>query len=103
MTPLTKVTRRTVGALDGTFCRDRGKRLIVTLEATATDDLIILRPERNRCGVVKLSLADVYRYGLRCQANAAVLEKARHKKEVRQRQREARALKYAEKKLLKPI
>lgn len=78
MTPLHKpVTRRTIGALDGSFGPDRGKRLVSTLDR---GDLITIRPERSR-RAEQVSLFDVYRFAIRCRVNRAHLEKARIKKE----------------------
>ena len=62
--------------LDGSFGRDKNKRLVVTLHP---DGRLELRPERRRHGIT-LMLADVYRFGIRCKADAVRREKAAKRK-----------------------
>lgn len=71
-----KVCRQTLGALDGSFCADRGRLLIVCLEQ---GDLISLRPKGRRTGET-VSLFDVYRFAVRCAVGRKTLEKARERK-----------------------
>jgi hypothetical protein len=79
MTILTKPIRReTVDELDGSFCRDRGRKLIITL---SLGDIIIFRPKGRRARQETISLFDAYRYATRCRVGRETLEKARAKKE----------------------
>lgn len=67
MTEITKTTYRvTVGALDGSYGPDRGRKLVAGL---AVGDLLELRPQGTR-RAVRLSLFDAYRFAIRCQVNA---------------------------------
>ena len=94
MTPLSKpVTRATTRGLPASFLADRERKLVVTLRPgdDQLGDLITLRPHRRRDGAVTLSLADVYRYGLRIQAAMRALEKAKRAKARKADQRMARA------------
>lgn len=87
MTPLKKPVRRvTVGALDGTHGRDRGKPLVASLEL---GDLLTLRPAGTR-RMETVSLFDVYVYAVRCRVNATQLARAREKKAQKAEQRRAR-------------
>ena len=73
MTALTKtVYRVTLGALDGSYGPDRGRRLVAGL---AAGDLIEMRPQGTR-RAVRLSLFDAYRYAVRCRADS-VLRRAK--------------------------
>ncbi len=67
MTTITKTTYRlTVGALDGSYGPDRGRRLVSGL---AVGDLLELRPAGTR-RAVRLSLFDAYRLAVRFQVQA---------------------------------
>jgi hypothetical protein len=68
--PLRRVTR---GGLDYCYGKDRGRRLIASLEV---GDLLTLRPYGTRRSEA-ISLFDVYRYALQCRVNRTRLEKAR--------------------------
>lgn len=102
--PVTKtvnavVKRITRNELDGSFGRDRGRKLVVTLESI---DLLCLKPERTRSGQKLCApLAEVYRWMVMRRANKAHLEKARERKLSRQRQREQRSIDRAEQRLLR--
>lgn len=86
--PARAVTR---DELDGSFGVDRGRKLIVSLEAC---DVIVLRAARTQRSY-KLKACDVYRWAIHCQANREHLEKARARKarkaEIRASQQIARA------------
>ena len=97
--PVTKmvpseVWRITRGALDGHFCRDKNRRLIVGL---LNGDVLSLRPEGRlrRTAEVTVTLADIYSFCLRTQAMNKQLEKARTRKAkfiiLRERRRVAAA------------
>jgi hypothetical protein len=60
---LKPVYRVTVGALDGSFGPDRGRRLVAGF---APGDLIEIRPQGTR-RTERVSLLDVYRYAVRCR------------------------------------
>ena len=101
--PITKTVpdttwRVTRGKLDGHFCRDRNRRLIVGL---LPGDVLSLRPEGRlrRTTEVTIELKDVYSYCLRCKALSKQLEKARTKKVILAARRERRSIKRAEKRL----
>jgi hypothetical protein len=85
--------------LDGSFCSDRGKVLIVTLHP---DGLLELRAKHTR-RTETIHLHDVLRYAIRCRVTAGLLERARERKarkaERLARERQARA----EKRLLRPL
>ena len=66
-------TRVTKGALDGSFLRDRGRRLVVILDC---GDLLTLKPHGTRRPET-VSLFDVYRFALRARVNRETLERAR--------------------------
>jgi len=89
------VKRVTRSELDGSFGRDRGRKLVVSLEA---GDRLVLRPAGTR-QAVDAPMADIYRWMIWRRASRAQLEKARERKLVRQRQREARRLDAAERRL----
>ncbi len=87
MTPLEKTVRRvTRGALDGHHGPDRGRRLVAALDV---GDVVTLRPLGRRRSL-SVSLFDVYDYAIRCQVNAARLERARERKAQLAEQRAAR-------------
>jgi len=72
--PACAITR---DALNGAFGSDRGKRLIVSLEAS---DIISMRLSRTR-RVLRIKASDLWHYLNRCQVNREQLERARAKKE----------------------
>jgi hypothetical protein len=70
--------QRTVNvSLDGSFGRDRDKRLAMTLHQNGR---LELRPERCRRSE-SVMLIDVYRFAIRCRVNQVALTKARERKE----------------------
>lgn len=73
---LRPVRRETRQPLDGSFCRDRGRVLVVMLEP---GDVLTLWPKGTRAKE-SIRLADVYRYAASCRANRAQLERARQRK-----------------------
>jgi hypothetical protein len=80
MTRLLKpVSRVTETRLDASHGPDRNRRIVVTITPNTNGDLLTLRPERTRRGET-VTLADVYRFALRCRVNREVLEKARSRK-----------------------
>lgn len=77
MTPLHKpVTRLSIGSLDGSFGRDRNRRLVATLDA---GDILTLRPMGTR-RAESVALMDIYRFAIRSRVNKELLEKARERK-----------------------
>jgi hypothetical protein len=86
-----RIVRATAAPLDGTFCVDSGRHLAVTF---GKNDTLVFWP-KGTTRRVEASAADLYRYVLRCRANAAVLERARERKAARAQrfanQRQARA------------
>lgn len=77
-----RVRRLTVGGLDGTFCADAGRRVVLTFipgDGNGIADLLELRPLRTK-RAERIAVIDVYRYALRCRVNRDVLECARQKK-----------------------
>lgn len=96
MTPFRKPVRRvTEDTLGHTFGSDWRRKLVVTLNA---GDLISFRPHGTR-REVSIMAADVFRYVLRCEANKAMLEKARARKERKATRLAAERQKRAEKRL----
>lgn len=99
MTPLKKrISRVTQTPLDGTFCRDRRRRIVVSLvpgDGKEIPDLLELRPEKTR-RTERIAVADVYRYAVRARANRELLEKARARKEKKAKARATRRLDAAE-------
>ena len=91
------VTRITRNELDGTFGRDRGRKLVVSLQSI---DRLCLRPMGTR-QVVDAPLAEIYRWMLMRRATRHQLEKARERKAVKQQQRARRSLDRAEQRLRK--
>lgn len=90
--PAKAVTR---DELDGSFGVDRGRKLIVSLEA---GDVIVLRAARTkRAYTIKAS--DVYRWAIKCAANRATLEKARSKKVQRANRLESQRIARADRKM----
>lgn len=105
MTRLTKpVHRVTSTSLDGSFGPDRDRRIVITLVPgrDGIADLLQLRPERTRRPET-VSVADVYRYALRCRINKTVLDKAREKKARKALRLASERQTRAEKRLLRPI
>ena len=90
----TETWRVTRGKLDGHFCRDKNRRLIIGL---LNGDVLSLRPEgrTKRTSEVTVTLQDVYSYCLRNRALKHQLEKARTRKaklaDIRSRRRIADA------------
>lgn len=77
MTSLVKPVRRvTREGLSIGYGRDRGRRLVATLEA---GDMLTLRPLGTRLSE-SLSLFDIYAMAIRYRVNCSRLEKAREKK-----------------------
>ena len=77
MTTLTKPVRRNTGIpLDGSFCKDRGRNIVITLNPNGT---IELRPLGTR-RAESVAVVDVYRFALRCRTCRDLLEKARAQK-----------------------
>lgn len=70
------VWRVTRDALDGTFGRDRGRRLVVGIVGV---DQLVFRPQGTR-QEVRLNIDDAYSIALQRRANLAVLERARARK-----------------------
>lgn len=89
------VWRTTREALDGSFGRDRNRRLVVGLVAV---DQIVFRPQGTR-QEVRINAADVYRIALQRKASIACLERARERKAAKQRQRESASIRRAEQRL----
>jgi hypothetical protein len=77
MTPLAKPVRRVLRRPFFTFGPDRDRPFVASLEP---GDVLTLRALGRRNGAVTVALADVYRFALARQVNAARLEKARQKK-----------------------
>jgi len=98
--PITKIIAREIWAvtkktLDGHFCRDSGRKLVVGL---VDGDLLTLYPKGTR-QKVSVKLSTVYSFCLRSAALSSQLEKARKRKEAKTRQRQNRRIQYAEQKL----
>lgn len=87
-----RVTRETLG---GNFGLDRNRRLVVGL---VSPDQIVFRPQGTR-QEVRINIFDAYRIAIQRRANIAALERARERKEAKQRQRESRAIARADRKL----
>lgn len=73
-----RVTRKT---LDGSHGPDRGRRIIITFIPgnDRVEDMLALKPERTR-RVEHITIADIYRYAIRCRVQRRLLEKARERK-----------------------
>ncbi len=80
-----RVTRE---RLEGHFCRDKGRRLVVTLR---DGDLLELRPEGTRQKSLA-SLFDIYAWMLRSAADKVKMAKLREIKEQKAIRRAERAL-----------
>jgi hypothetical protein len=72
------VVRETRGVLDGTFGRERGRQLVISLD---DGDLISAWPKGTRGRRLSMTAEDFWRQLLRNKANKAQLEKARALKE----------------------
>jgi len=68
-----RVTRR---ALEGRFCRDAGRRLVVKLR---DGDILELRPQGTRQAATA-ALSDIYAWMLRSRADAAKMAQLRERK-----------------------
>lgn len=87
--------RVTEGGLTGNFGADRGRQLIVSLEA---GDVIVLKPKGTRRPET-IHAFDVYRMAVRARVNRDLLEKARESKERKKARRAARRIEYVDRKL----
>lgn len=97
MTTLTKpVYRATVGDLDGSFGKYRGRKLIVGL---SVGDILLFRPKGTQ-QVETLSALDAYRFAIQCRVNSAARVKAKAKRERRDSRLAAERQKRAEKRLV---
>lgn len=102
--PVTRITnaevwRCTRGELDGSFGRDRGRKLVVGL---LTPDLLVLYPKGTRQKVT-LPIDEVYRIALVRKANISHMAEMRERKVKRQAQRERRRLDAAERRIRRPV
>lgn len=82
--------RVTVGTLDGHFCRDRGRKLVVVLK---DGDILQLRPQGTRQAAAA-SLFDIYAWMLRTAADHAKMAKLREAKAQKAQRRAERALRH---------
>lgn len=78
--PSRAVTRLTVESLDGSHGRDRGRRLVCSLEY---GDLLVIRPHGTRRAKT-LRLSDLYTYAIKCEANKSKMEKLRERLKKKQ-------------------
>lgn len=103
-TPLKKpVTRVTLGALDGCFGPDRGRRIKITLipgNGSTTPDVIELTPAGTR-RAERIAAIDVYRLAMVRRVNCERLEKARKKKERIAERRKREAIARADRRMFK--
>ncbi len=76
---------KTICPLDGSFCTDRNKRIVVAFHPgrDGIPDTLELKPERTKRAET-ITVQDVYRYAMKCRVNRVVLEKARAKKDRKQ-------------------
>ncbi len=84
---LRRVTR---SALERHFCRDAGRKLVVSLRA---GDLLELRPKGTRQAVTA-RLADIYAWMLRSQAVHRRMTNLRERKARKEQQRAERRLRH---------
>lgn len=89
------VWRVTRDALDGTFGRDRGRRLVVGIVGV---DQLVFRPQGTR-QEVRLNIDDAYSIALQRRANLAVLERARARKVAKAERLEAARIVREEKRI----
>lgn len=94
--PARAVTRE---ELDGSFGSDRGRKLVVSLDA---GDLVSIRPHGTR-RTIQVRAVDLFRFALRCAASRVTLEKARVRKERMSVVRERRAIAAADRKLTQSL
>jgi len=85
--PTRSVTRLSVEGLDGCHGKDRGRRLVATLQY---GDLLTLRPHGTRRAKT-VRLCDVYSYAIRCEVNKTKMEKLRERKAKLDAARQLRA------------
>lgn len=104
MTTLRKpVSRVTNTPLDGSFGRDRNRRVVVKIipgNGHNVPDLIELRPQGTRRPET-VAIVDVYAFAMRRRVNSECLTKARERKARKQVQREQRSIERAERRLCK--
>lgn len=81
--------RLTRGCLNGHFCRDSGRKLVVSLK---DGDLLELRPQGCRKGTYTASLFDIYSWMIQNQANREKMTRLRAIKEKKEEARRLRAL-----------
>ena len=81
--------RVTRAALDGHFCRDSGRKLVVQL---CDGDLIKLRPQGCRQGTFTARIQDVYSWMIKSSADRAKMAKLRDIKTRKEDARRLRAL-----------
>lgn len=101
MTPASPrpVRRVTPEGLGPGYGADRGRPLVVSVQAGQDGTLITLRPLGTRRGESVLA-SDLYAYLVRCAANRAVLERARSRKAAKALARERASIKRAERRLV---
>lgn len=87
-TVASEVTRITRGTLNGHFCRDSGRKLVVRLR---DGDILELRPQGTRQAATAL-LADIYSWMLRSQSDRERMAKLRERKAKLAEQRAERRL-----------
>jgi len=85
--------RITRGELNGHFCRDSGRRLVVKLK---DGDVLELRPQGCKKGVYSATLFDIYAWMIRSSADRAKMSRLR---DIKARKAEARR----ERSLRRPI
>lgn len=90
--PARAVTR---DALDGSFGCDRGRKLVVSLEA---GDVISIRAAKTQRSY-SAKACDVYRWLIHCRASAAAAVKAKERKERKKLRLESQAVARADRKL----
>lgn len=81
--------RITRGELNGHFCRDSGRKLVVALR---DGDLLELRPRGRRQGAYTASLFDIYSWMIKSAADKAKMQKLRDIKAKKEDRRRERAL-----------
>lgn len=84
--PSRSVTRLTVGGLDGSHGKDRGRKLCIGL---VYGDLITVRPHGTR-RTETIRIEDLYSYVLRCKVNRSHMERLREAKEKKAQREQAR-------------
>lgn len=81
--------RVTRGVLNGHFCRDSGRKLVVKLR---DGDILELRPQGCRKGVYTATLFDIYSWMIKSQADQVKMSKLRAIKSKKEDARRLRAL-----------